>query len=82
MHIETIIVIIILISNIILDEATSLICQQSGSSEAMKYKSAIDWINEFNNKCFAGFNDWRVPTLEEAMSLVENEMKNRDLGFQ
>jgi hypothetical protein len=32
-----------------------------------------------NAKRFAGFGDWRLPTLEEAMSLMEQERKNAGL---
>ena len=30
-------------------------------------------VDELNRKGFAGFHDWRLPSLEEAMSLMENE---------
>ena len=50
--------------------------QQSGSSERMQFEDAKKWITELNLKGFAGFNDWRLPTLEEAMSLMEPEQKN------
>ena len=44
-----------------------------GSEEHMKYKEAQDWIKELNRKEYAGYYDCRLPTLEEAMSLMEPE---------
>ena len=34
-----------------------------------------------NRDNFGGYRDWRLPTLEEAMSLVERDMLNRDLNI-
>ncbi len=54
----------------ILDHATGLTWQQSGSKDYMKFKSAQDYIDSLNAEKFGGFNDWRLPTLEEGMSLM------------
>ena len=40
---------------------------------------AKKYIENLNAKDFAGLRDWRLPTLEEAMSLMEPEKKNGDL---
>jgi len=45
----------------------------------MVYSEAEKYIRELNNKSFAGFTDWRLPTLEEAMSLMETQKKNGNL---
>jgi hypothetical protein len=58
---------------VIFDEASSLMWQQSGSDERMEFRYAKKYINELNETQFAGFNDWRLPTLEESISLVEPE---------
>ncbi len=55
----------------IIDRASTLMWQQSGPSHSMPFDHATRWIAEFNKDRFAGFNDWRIPTLEEAMSLMQ-----------
>jgi len=58
---------------IIVDLATGLIWHQSGSDEYMKYQDALQWIADLNQKGYAGYSNWRLPTLEEAASLLENK---------
>ena len=64
---------------IVFDEISCLMWQQSGSSDEMIFEDAKKYIKEINDKRFASFSDWRLPTLVEAMSLVENKKKNGDL---
>jgi len=64
---------------IVLDKTTGLMWQQSGSHNYMVYSDAEKYIRELNDKSFAGFTDWRLPTLEKAMSLMETQKKNGDL---
>ena len=64
---------------LVIDHTTGLTWQQSGSAKYMFYADAIRWIDELKKKKFAGYNDWRLPTLEEAMSLMETEEKNGGL---
>lgn len=53
------------------DRSTGLMWQQSGSSKKIEYDHAKSYISQLNQKKFAGFADWRLPTLEEAMSLMK-----------
>ncbi len=62
--------------NVIVDEATKLVWQQSGSPKEMIFKNAKEWVRELNKTSYAGYKDWRLPTLEEAMSLMEPTQKN------
>jgi hypothetical protein len=57
--------------NLVIDHTTGLTWQQSGSPNDMNYADAEKYIRDLNEKRFAGYNDWRLPTLEEAMSLME-----------
>lgn len=61
---------------VVLDKASSLMWQQSGSPNYMSYEEAKKYIQQLNEAKFADFSDWRLPTLEEAMSLMEPKKKN------
>jgi hypothetical protein len=56
---------------LVIDYTTGLTWQQSGSNKDMTFDSAERYVHHLNEQRFAGFDDWRLPTLEEAMSLVE-----------
>ncbi len=56
---------------VVFDHACGLMWQQSGSTKEVKYKKAKKYVKKLNKDKFAGYNDWRLPTLEEAMSLME-----------
>ena len=66
-------------SEVVFDGATGLYWQQSGSSNHMVYKDAVKYIEQLNREKYAGFTDWRLPTLEEALSLMEATQKHGDL---
>ena len=55
---------------VVLDRATGLMWQQGGS-ESPGSSPSID-IKELNKKRFAGFEDWRLPTSEELIFLLES----------
>lgn len=56
---------------VVIDRSTGLMWQQIVSSQRMAYSMAMDWIKDLNRRGFAGFSDWRLPNLEEAMTLLE-----------
>ena len=64
---------------VIFDHTSHLTWQQHGSLESMPFEQAMRWIDELNKICYANFNDWRLPTLEEAMSLIKKEKNNGNL---
>ncbi|MCK6559441.1 DUF1566 domain-containing protein [candidate division KSB1 bacterium] len=64
---------------VVVDHATGLMWQQGGSNDSMRFGDAEKHIQKLNRERFAGYNDWRLPTLEEAMSLMEPTKKNGDL---
>jgi len=65
--------------SVVIDRAIDLTWQQSGSGYTMNYESAQVYIDSLNSVGFASYDDWRLPTLEEAMSLMEPQPQNGDL---
>ncbi|MDR4498296.1 MAG: DUF1566 domain-containing protein [Candidatus Scalindua sp.] len=61
---------------VVIDDTTGLMWHQSGSSDYMSWNSAKDWIRNLNNRGYAGYQDWRLPSLEEAVSLLESYKRN------
>jgi hypothetical protein len=64
---------------VVFDHNTSLMWQQSGSGKYDDFGIAQQFIADLNSQKYAGFSDWRLPTLEEAMSLMEPVKRNGDL---
>jgi len=64
---------------VIFDHTTNLYWQHSGSKASLKHHEMINYINKINQDNFYDNNDWRLPTLEEAMSLMEYQ-KNEQNG--
>ncbi|MGR3294050.1 MAG: PEGA domain-containing protein [Candidatus Scalindua sp.] len=62
--------------DVIIDHTTGLMWYQSGSSDYFSLKKANKWLKKTNKNSYAGFDDWRLPTLEEASSLLEFETKD------
>ncbi|MHC4267080.1 MAG: Lcl C-terminal domain-containing protein [Planctomycetota bacterium] len=61
---------------VVIDHTTGLMWHQSGSYKNMSWKRAKKWVGELNKQGYAGFLDWRLPTLEEAVSLLEPNEKS------
>jgi hypothetical protein len=56
---------------VIIDHTTGLMWHQSGTKKYMKPKKAVKWLEKLRKKGYAGYHDWRVPTMKEAKSLFE-----------
>jgi len=63
--------------SLIIDNTTSLTWQRSGSHFETSLEEAYKYIQTLNSKQYAGYDNWRLPTLDEAMSLMEPN-KNKD----
>lgn len=63
-------------NDVVIDHATGLMWHQSGSMDFMRWNGAKEWIRVLNNRGYAGFKDWRLPTLDEAVSLLESGRRN------
>ena len=70
---------------IVVDNATGLMWHQNGFSEKshaygsvkfMRWVEAKEWVRNLNSRGYAGYHDWRLPTVEEAASLLESSKSN------
>ncbi len=65
-----------------IDKTTKLTWQQAGSSDAVTYDDAKKYIHDLNKQKLAGYKDWRLPTLDDAMSLLEPHKSDSDLHIE
>lgn len=63
---------------VVVDRRTSLMWQQAGI-DIGSLRHIQKGIEDHNAKKFAGFDDWRLPSLEEALSLMEPEKNGKGL---
>ena len=61
------------------DRATGLMWQQGGSVDSIPFNEAKNYISRLNKEKFGGYHDWRLPTLEELISLLEKEISDNGL---
>jgi len=66
-------------AKLVIDRSTGLMWQQGGSEERITFADAQKYITQLNREKFASYSDWRLPTLEEAMSLMEPKENSADL---
>lgn len=52
------------------DKTTGLVWQQSGSNFPVQWKDAQIYIDDLNRKRAGGYADWRLPTMDELLSLL------------
>ncbi len=64
---------------VLISHLTGLMWHQSGSIEPMEWYNGDEWISELNGDAYAGYSDWRLPTVEEAASLLKEREGNMDL---
>ncbi len=63
---------------ILVDERTGLMWQKAGL-DLCSIRQMNKKIEQLNKNAFAGFNDWRMPSMEEAMSLLEKTQNTKGL---
>jgi len=64
---------------VVIDHKTGLIWFQASSAVPMRQQEAKQWVGDLNQRLCAGYNGWRLPTFEEAASLLEPGKKNGNL---
>lgn len=66
---------------VVIDHATNLIWQQSGSRYPMMWDQAQRYIRMLSESGFGGYQNWRMPTINEILSLV-NSMHDDDFCME
>jgi uncharacterized protein len=64
---------------VVMDPVTSLTWQKSGSPNAMTYQDAQAYIAKLNQERFAGYSDWRLPMVDELLSLLTQAKQTHGL---
>lgn len=57
---------------VIIDHNTNLMWQQTGSDHPLNYAQAAAYVNSLNQERFDGLDNWRLPTMPELVSLIED----------
>ena len=60
---------------VVIDHGTDLMWQQSSGALQQTFAAAKMAIQALNRQSFAGFQDWRLPTIVEAMSLLTPDVQ-------
>jgi serine/threonine protein kinase len=64
---------------IVADHATGLIWQQSGSAYPRSWQAAKTYVESLNVERFGGYQLWRLPTVDELITLLRPTPQGRDL---
>lgn len=65
--------------DVVRDTASGLVWQKAGAPYPLTWHQAADYVNRLNAERFAGRQNWRLPTVEELLSLVTEVPRNRDV---
>ena len=63
---------------VVVDAASGLVWQRDGSPAPLDRESADAYISDLNLRLFAGLGDWRLPTVDEALSLLQKTKRADD----
>ena len=67
---------------VVTDRSTSRLWQQAGSAFPVTWQQAHDYVAELNRSRFAGRNQWRLPTVDELLTLLTNDPQGDDFCIE
>jgi len=62
----------------ILDQKTCLMWQKNGATNQITWNDAKIYVNALNENAYAGYTDWRLPTIHELTSLLESDIRKEN----
>ncbi len=65
----------------VVDQRTGLMWQRTGL-DITSIRTMLRNIEQLNKDTFAGYSDWRMPTMEEAMSLMDSTQNSKGTYLQ
>lgn len=68
--------------DLVMDKATGLIWQQSGSAYPLNWKLAEEYIEELNRMQWGGYQGWRLPTVNELLSILKPPPPGEDFCLE
>ncbi len=60
-------------SKVVVDKASGLMWMQDGSADYHVFGEVEKWVTGLRQRGYAGYHDWRLPTVNEAATLLENK---------
>jgi len=68
-------------SDTVFDKATTRSWQRVGSPYPLSWLDAQNYISSLNSSCFGGLQTWRLPTIDELLSLLEESTSQMNTLF-
>lgn len=65
-----------------IDMDTSLTWQIEVDGKEYTWDEAFEYVQKLNNEQYCGYDDWRIPTLDELETLVTNEKYKCENGYE
>ena len=63
--------------SVVYDAATGRFWQKSGTRYPMNRQEALAYVDHLNAECFGGFSDWRLPTVDELITILSESPEGR-----
>ncbi|KPJ77081.1 MAG: hypothetical protein AMJ54_09365 [Deltaproteobacteria bacterium SG8_13] len=67
---------------VVSDRSTGRLWQQSGSAFPVTWPQARDYVEALNRSRFAGLRHWRLPTVEELLTLLTDDPQGEDFCIE
>ena len=67
---------------IVIDNNTGLVWEQAASTEQYSWDNAENHCTDLQDSNYAGYSDWRLPTPQELLSIVNNQNRSINTNFK